>query len=92
MRGDVALTARIGVRLPRAADVVGALDEHEVVDPLLLEADREAQAGEAGADDRDAHVRDGAARALGRGRAARQLDDAHREDLPSGSTIAIVEQ
>jgi hypothetical protein len=35
---------------PGAADVVAALQHEEVLDALLLEADRHAEAGEAGAD------------------------------------------
>jgi hypothetical protein len=54
--GHVALAARVGVVPPGAADVVGALEQDEVLDPRLLEADRHAQAGEAGADDRDLDV------------------------------------
>ena len=57
MRGHVALAAGIRVRLPRAADVVGALEHDEVLDPGLLEADRHAEAGEPAADDRDPDVR-----------------------------------
>ena len=51
MRRDVALAARVVVVAPGAADVVGALEHDEVVDALLLEADRHAQAGEPAADD-----------------------------------------
>ena len=51
MRGHVAGAARVGVVVPGAADVVAALEHDEVVDALLLEADRHAEAGEAAADD-----------------------------------------
>ena len=53
VRGDVARAAGVGVRPPGAADVVVALEHDEVVDPLLAQPDRRAQAGEARADDRD---------------------------------------
>ena len=56
VRRDVALAARVMVVAPRAADVVGALEHDEVVDALLLEADRHAEAGEAAADDGHVHV------------------------------------
>ena len=42
--------------MPGAADVVPTLEHREVLDPLLLEADRHAEAGEAAADDRDVDV------------------------------------
>ena len=38
---------------PGAADVVGALEHREVRKPVAQEPDRRAEAGEAGADDRD---------------------------------------
>jgi len=56
VRGHVALHARIGVLPPGAAHVVGLLEHDEVVDALLPEPDRHAEAGKAGADDRDALV------------------------------------
>jgi AcrR family transcriptional regulator len=56
VRRDVALAARVGVVAPGAADLVAALEHHEVVHAGLLELDRHAEAGEAAADDRDAHV------------------------------------
>ena len=46
----------IGVRPPRAADVGVALQDHEVLDSLLLQADRHAEAAEAGAEDRDPDI------------------------------------
>src|SRR5205814_10564250 len=49
VRGDVALAAGIGVVAPRSADVVGALEHDEVVDALMLEADRYAQPRESAA-------------------------------------------
>ena len=54
--GHVARDAGVGVVAPRAADVVGTFEQDEVLDPLLLEPDGHAEAGEAGADDRDAEV------------------------------------
>ena len=56
MRRDVAAAARIGVVAPGAADVAGALEEHEVLLALLPEPDRHPEARETGADDRDANV------------------------------------
>ena len=58
VRGDVALAARVAVRPPGAAHVVAALEQDEVLDALLLQADRHAEAAEAGAHDRHlVHVR-----------------------------------
>ena len=45
--------------MPGAADIVAALQHGVVGDPLLLEADRHAEAGEAAADDRGADVEAG---------------------------------
>ena len=56
VRGHVAGTPRVGVEVPGAAHVVSAFEHGEVLDPLLLEADRHAEAGEAAADDRDVDV------------------------------------
>ena len=56
VRRHVAGAARVGVVVPGAADVVAPLEHGEVLDPLLLEADRHAEAGEAAADDRGADV------------------------------------
>jgi hypothetical protein len=53
VRGNVAPAARIGVGVPAAANVGGALEHEEVVDPPLLEPNCHAQAGEAGAHDDD---------------------------------------
>ena len=39
--------------MPRAAEAVARLDDHVVVDAGLVELDRRADAGEAGADDQD---------------------------------------
>jgi len=50
---DVAAAARVRVEVPGAADVVAALEHDEVLDALLLEPDRHAEAGEPGADDGD---------------------------------------
>ena len=57
VRGHVAGAARVGVIAPGAAQLLGPLEHDEVVDALLLQADRHAQPGEARADDRR---RDGA--------------------------------
>ena len=54
--GDVALAARVGVVAPRAADLVRALEEDEVLDARLAQADAQPEPGEAAADDRDAGV------------------------------------
>ena len=56
MRGHVAGAAGIGVEVPGAAHVVPAFEHGEVLDPLLLEADRHPEAREAAADDRDVDV------------------------------------
>src|SRR5205085_549084 len=56
VRGDVALAARVAVVPPGAADVAVLLEDDEVLDPLLAQADGGTQAGEAGADDGDATV------------------------------------
>ena len=53
VRGHVAGAAGIRVGPPRAADVVVALEHEEVLDSLPAQADRHAEAGEAGAEDRD---------------------------------------
>src|SRR3954447_15979935 len=50
-RGDVALTAGIGVVAPGPAQLVRPLEHHEVVYSGLLEANGHAEAGEARADD-----------------------------------------
>ena len=47
---DVAGRARVGVGPPRAAERLVLLDDEELL-PVLLEADRQGHAGEAGADD-----------------------------------------
>ena len=51
VRGHVARAARVGVVAPGAAEVVGLLEDEEVVDPGLLQTDRHAEPGEAAADD-----------------------------------------
>ncbi len=53
VRGHVAGAARVAVVAPGPAETRGALEQHEVVLAALLEPDRRAQAGEAGADDHD---------------------------------------
>ncbi len=53
--GDVTGRAGVGVVAPDTADVVGALDDHEVLAPRPLELRAHGQAGEPGAHDH--HVR-----------------------------------
>src|SRR5919204_680869 len=53
VRGDVARAAGIGVEPPGPAHLVAPLDHQEVVEPLLLEADRGAEAREAAPHDQD---------------------------------------
>src|SRR5205814_9616000 len=65
VRGDVALAAGIAVEPPGAADVLPALEDREVVQARLLEADGHAQAGEARADDRDVDLAPRGAAAVG---------------------------
>jgi hypothetical protein len=55
-RWDVALTSGVGVVAPRPTDVIGLLEDDEVLDPLLSEANRHAEPREAAADDRDPDV------------------------------------
>jgi hypothetical protein len=52
-RGDVDGDAGVCVPLPRPAERVARLDDPVVADPRLREADRHADAGEAGPDDED---------------------------------------
>ena len=49
--GDVAGGARVGVVPPGAADAVAPFQNHEIIDPRLLQPDRHAQPGKAGAHD-----------------------------------------
>src|SRR5579875_2054573 len=51
MGPDVASTARIGVLPPGPAHPIGLFQNDEVVDASLLERDRHAEPGEAGAHD-----------------------------------------
>ena len=53
VRRDVARRARVVVVAPGAADAVRLLEDREVVDARLLEADPHPQPREAGADDED---------------------------------------
>jgi hypothetical protein len=57
---DVDRDARIVVPAPGAAEGVAGLDDLVVADPRLVEVDRSADAGEAGADDQDFVVKFGA--------------------------------
>ena len=57
MGGDIAGAAGVGVLAPPAADVARALEDHEVVDPLLEQAHAQGEPGESGADRGDADVR-----------------------------------
>ena len=56
MRGHVAGAAGIRVVAPCAADVVGALEDDEVLHAVLLQPDRQPQPGEARPDDGHAHM------------------------------------
>ena len=56
VRLHVAGAARVVVVAPGAADVARLLEDDEVVDSRLLQADGHAQAGEAGSDDDDGAV------------------------------------
>jgi hypothetical protein len=56
VRLDVARAAGIGVVAPGAADLARALEQDEVVFAVALQANRGAEAAEAGADDRNARV------------------------------------
>ena len=56
MRLDVARAARIRVVAPGAANIGGAFEDEEVVDPVALQPDCGTQPGEAAADDRDARA------------------------------------
>src|SRR5690606_27567550 len=51
MRGHVAGRAGVGVVAPGAADIVAALEHQIIGAPLLLQPDRQAEAGEPAADD-----------------------------------------
>src|SRR5690606_17568437 len=53
VRGHVAGAAGVGVVVPRAAERLALLQHDEVVESVLLEPDRHAEAGETGADDDD---------------------------------------
>jgi hypothetical protein len=54
--GDIAGAAGVGVLAPRAADVARAFEDHEVVDPLLLQAHAQGEPREPGTDRGDADV------------------------------------
>src|SRR3546814_4934681 len=56
MARNIARAAGIGVVAPGAADAVALFEDHEIVDPALLQPDRGEQPGHAGADDDDARV------------------------------------
>ena len=57
VRLDVDRAARIAVVAPRAPEVLRALEDLEVVDAGLPQADRHAEPGKPGADDGDPHKR-----------------------------------
>jgi hypothetical protein len=48
---DIARRTRIGVLPPRAADAVGPLDDHDVVDTFAAQSDRCGKTAETGSDD-----------------------------------------
>jgi hypothetical protein len=56
VRRHVAGAAGVAVVAPRAADVVGLLQDDEVLDPGLAQANGHPQPGEAAADDGHLHV------------------------------------
>jgi hypothetical protein len=56
VRGHVAGAARVAVVAPRAADVVGLLQDDEVLDPSLTQSNGHPQPGDAGADDGHPHI------------------------------------
>src|SRR3546814_12184178 len=56
MARNIARAAGIGVVAPGAADAVALFEDHELVDPALLQPDRGEQPGHAGADADDARV------------------------------------
>ncbi len=56
MRRHVASAARIGVIPPRPPELARALEQDEVPEPLLSQADRHPETAEAGSDDREAEV------------------------------------
>ena len=86
MRRDVAGAARVGVVPPGAADVLGLLQDDEVVPAGLLELDRHAEPGEPGADDDDA----GANRRRRRVGLNGRLGSAHRRCSSSSLRSASV--
>ena len=51
MRGHIAGTPRVGVVTPDSPDIPRLLKNHEVVDTVLLELNRNTDAGESTADD-----------------------------------------
>jgi hypothetical protein len=53
VRRHVALASGVGVGLPGAADILGAIEHDEVLAPRLLQLDRHPESGEACADDCD---------------------------------------
>jgi hypothetical protein len=55
VRLDVDRTARIAVVAPRPTEIRRALEDLEVADAGLTQANGHAKAGEASADDRDPH-------------------------------------
>src|ERR1700729_919867 len=56
VRRDVARHAGVGVVAPDAADVAGALDDHEVLDAVVLQRNARGDARQPGADDGDPDV------------------------------------
>ena len=56
---DVHRGSRVTVVTPDATDVVGAVNQNEVVEAGLLQSYRGGDRTETGADDRDVMVRDG---------------------------------
>jgi hypothetical protein len=57
--GERAGRTGVVVVAPHATDLPGAVDQHKIVDPGLLQPHRGRDAAEAGPDDRDMVVRNG---------------------------------
>jgi len=87
----VAGGARVRVVAPRPADVVGALEHDEVVDPALFQPDRQSQTRKTRADDGHAHVRNGPRRSGRRGSDSGILSGANGHGGHSGAPITARE-
>ena len=56
MRRDVDRTAGVDVVVPRASDLLGALEDQKVPGPLSAEGDARADPADPGAEDQDLNV------------------------------------